>query len=471
MKAQPNKDNIINIELRKGNHCSYFVDTNGLLKGRWGGFKEIGYGKGYEIYYNRYSIYIPINKLGFFYNIFDCRKYDAVLRIAGNTYICEKDNKLGLIDSKENILINIEYKSIITYKLSDIICLVKSETGYFIYNTYTKKTSKEYKELVFSYARNNEFGEYIYYRYKNKRKFGLLDINGNEIVDSKYHLNRTSNNLYYIYDNYHYLVSFKDGLYYGLIPIQEFDNCFRVGTKDECFYVTEKNKKFGLLTKHFKIEIITEPYFDKIILDKRGDNIFENGYYKISKGDILGNWGTFVFIIAKKGDKYWLFNGRSGSCVLDNCDSIIFIEKRRHGVNIKEPYLEFFKDGKHGFITSGGFKIFEEDYEKITFNSSSFIYITKNEKHGIITHLGSVLIPCEYDSIERIDQNYYLAKKGDIIEKINIRKIYNSEDSFKNDEPHYSKYVGSFAQDEMGYSDEDIDTVFDGDPDAYWNID
>ena len=34
-----------------------------------------------------------------------------------------------------------------------------------------------------------------------------------------------------------------------------------------------------------------------------------------------------------------------------------------------------------------------------------------------------------------------------------------------------SRYSGSYAQDEMGYSDEDIDTIFDGDPDAYWNID
>lgn len=35
----------------------------------------------------------------------------------------------------------------------------------------------------------------------------------------------------------------------------------------------------------------------------------------------------------------------------------------------------------------------------------------------------------------------------------------------------YNKYNGSYAQDEMGYSDDDIDTIFDGDPDAYWNID
>lgn len=37
--------------------------------------------------------------------------------------------------------------------------------------------------------------------------------------------------------------------------------------------------------------------------------------------------------------------------------------------------------------------------------------------------------------------------------------------------PTYGRYAGSYAQDEMGYSDDDIDTIFDGDPDAYWNID
>ncbi|WP_407404299.1 hypothetical protein [Sodaliphilus sp.] len=35
----------------------------------------------------------------------------------------------------------------------------------------------------------------------------------------------------------------------------------------------------------------------------------------------------------------------------------------------------------------------------------------------------------------------------------------------------FGRYAGSYAQDEMGYSDDDIDTIFDGDPDAYWNID
>lgn len=39
------------------------------------------------------------------------------------------------------------------------------------------------------------------------------------------------------------------------------------------------------------------------------------------------------------------------------------------------------------------------------------------------------------------------------------------------EEDTYERYNGSYAQDEMGYSDDDIDTIFEGDPSAYWNID
>lgn len=56
-------------------------------------------------------------------------------------------------------------------------------------------------------------------------------------------------------------------------------------------------------------------------------------------------------------------------------------------------------------------------------------------------------------------------------------KFYNFDSSNFWDEPadyrefQKNRYAGSFAQDEMGYSNDDIDTIFDGDPDAYWNID
>lgn len=40
------------------------------------------------------------------------------------------------------------------------------------------------------------------------------------------------------------------------------------------------------------------------------------------------------------------------------------------------------------------------------------------------------------------------------------------------DEPEtYDDYNGTYVQDVEGWSDQDIDTVLDGEPDAYWNID
>ncbi len=35
----------------------------------------------------------------------------------------------------------------------------------------------------------------------------------------------------------------------------------------------------------------------------------------------------------------------------------------------------------------------------------------------------------------------------------------------------YGEYAGTYAQDDAGYSDEEINDIFDGEPDAYWNID
>ena len=49
------------------------------------------------------------------------------------------------------------------------------------------------------------------------------------------------------------------------------------------------------------------------------------------------------------------------------------------------------------------------------------------------------------------------------------RSLDDSYDDYEDN--GYGRYHGSYVQDEMGWSDDDIDTVLDGDPDAYWNID
>lgn len=57
-------------------------------------------------------------------------------------------------------------------------------------------------------------------------------------------------------------------------------------------------------------------------------------------------------------------------------------------------------------------------------------------------------------------------------------KPFNVPDNFKYHRKQSNSYIeyngdysGTYAYDVMGYSNDEIDTIFDGDPNAYWNID
>lgn len=110
-------------------------------------------------------------------------------------------------------------------------------------------------------------------------------------------------------------------------------------------------------------------------------------------------------------------------------------------------------------------------------------------KWGIINEEGEEVLPLEYDNIWNfLGKNRYSTKviKGDMETEVffhdlnpslpigHVRYYHSkSRDSYYDDEyrVHYGEYAGSYAQDEMGYCDEEINDAFDGDPDAYWNID
>ena len=95
----------------------------------------------------------------------------------------------------------------------------------------------------------------------------------------------------------------------------------------------------------------------------------------------------------------------------------------------------------------------------------NYVYLKDNvDSHDIvygkdkrILNENVSLIKDVYDEI--CDDNYYQDNED------------YDEDNYRDDSDTYDRYNGSYAQDEMGYSDDDIDTIFDGDPDAYWNID
>ena len=99
-------------------------------------------------------------------------------------------------------------------------------------------------------------------------------------------------------------------------------------------------------------------------------------------------------------------------------------------------------------------------------------FITKNGKEGVLSKDGDIIIPCVYDTIKKVDIHKYEVVKNGIKKIIDLwprRHDFYFKQSC--DSPSCSSNREGHAQDEMGYSDDDIDTIFDGDPSAYWNID
>lgn len=74
----------------------------------------------------------------------------------------------------------------------------------------------------------------------------------------------------------------------------------------------------------------------------------------------------------------------------------------------------------------------------------------------------------EYGDIHTSTYIFYNpTQKNRTTERKYRRSGYDSDDYRQ----HYEEYAGTYAQDVAGYSDEAIDAAFDGEPDAYWNID
>lgn len=87
---------------------------------------------------------------------------------------------------------------------------------------------------------------------------------------------------------------------------------------------------------------------------------------------------------------------------------------------------------------------------------------TQDDLAQLVSHPLGELDIIDY-TIDDEDESYYGDDEEDYYDE-DYRESYQ-------DEKTYDRYRGTWAQDVEGYSDDEIDDIFDGDPSAYWNID
>lgn len=181
---------------------------------------------------------------------------------------------------------------------------------------------------------------------------------------------------------------------------------------------------------------------------------------------------------------YGLINYK-GETVLDTKYCHLFPVKGKKGLYVVEN-----KKWEYGIITISGEVIvpfgkydliegFDRGIARVKIGKRSNGYKNHGNKWGIIDSSGKEVLPVEYDEIWQFQGKGF---KNIIVEKDGFQKripisslIGEKHDINKGEEisqrSRYGEYAGSYAQDVMGYSDDVINDVFEGDPDAYWNID
>lgn len=116
---------------------------------------------------------------------------------------------------------------------------------------------------------------------------------------------------------------------------------------------------------------------------------------------------------------------------------------------------------------------------------NGLIAVVKDGKCGFINQDGKIVIPLIYDDVHDFINGTAKVRKGcqegeidengNIVKAFSEMEFHNQYNEDNNDDDygstHYRRYKGHYAQDVEGYSDNEIDSIFDGDPDAYWNID
>lgn len=437
-----------------------------------------------------------ISKEGFFYNKFDCEDYDWVERIySSDYYICRKNDKYGIIDGEGNVLIDIVYPLITRLpKIVDIdideiywyepphirefrreelgentkpylIVKITTYDGAYLLELTSMHKSKIY-DKIYTFGKN--------YLVVLNGLYGLLSRMGEEVVPPQYAkawpFDKTmvdwslderyrTGGWIEVEMNGKKVPIANNGKYYGEIPL-EYDECNRI---ESSYYKVAKTGQKGVVYVGLRglSVIVPVKYYD----------IYLDPYQPL----------IVPYVIVQDEEGYKLFNTRTKETIGESYQSLLFTfniglsrteDYRRLG-----GYAPFFlakKYDKYALLSQTGIPLTDFEYQLIRPMTCNIFPICKNDKWGILNKEGKTLIRCEWDKIVKITNVQITVEKDGKWEEIKLNDIIMESKATHvstYERPTYGRYTGTYAQDEMGYSDDDIDTIFDGDPSAYWNID
>lgn len=275
--------------------------------------------------------------------------------------------------------------------------------------------------------------EYNYFILEQNQKYGVIDKEGNVIVEAKYEavqIPNPSKPIFVCVKEYNQEQKEYTTVVYNEKNEELFTNYNNVqaiaiftninSTPYEKNVLTYKeNGKYGIINLNGKA--ITKPIYDEIssvnykegtflvkqnglegIINVKGKVIVKCEYESVTSDNYYSeknNNEKAGFIVSKKtgeGYRYGYINYRGTKILKENYTQIERVTEIEDDNNI---YFVAFKDGQAGLLKNNK-EILNYEYEDIQYNGLSDIFIVqRNGKYGAITKEGNTIIYTEYDNI------------------------------------------------------------------------
>lgn len=304
-------------------------------------------------------------------------------------------------------------KNIITIII--LIIIIAIIAGIFIYKGIMEK-EKEYNIA--------EVNKYNYFSLKENEKFGVIDNQGNIIIEPQYDdvkipnpeknvficyegqttkvMNEKKEQIYTEYNNITPLVlknvstdlryeksvlKYEEDGKYGLIslegkkitnPIYEEIDTLQY---KEGEFVIKKDNKYGIMNMN-----------GYVIINPEYDNIKADAYYSPDTG--YKNDGYIVSNTTDEGYRYGYIDNEGNKILDTNYNDLYRINYEG------ETYLVCAENGKYGLFNKNK-NIIPNEYQAITYiEGDNLCLVQKGKKHGIITLEGSMILQVRYNQID-----------------------------------------------------------------------
>lgn len=221
-----------------------------------------------------------------------------------------------------------------------------------------------------------------------------------------------------------------------------------------------------------------------------GDCYDESDYIRVAVDNLYGFIRSGGKVASYKRPMYGLINSKGETIIEPLLYSLV------PAIGNKKLYTVQNKKGQYAVLKSDGAEVvpfgkynwidgFDNGLARVKIGSMTNGQTENENKWGLINESGNEVLSVEYDNIwsfynkkrtttkvvkDGVAQNVVLSK---LIGTDNIQEAdtLSNDDGWNDYGTNYDEYAGSYAQDVEGYSDDVIDDAFDGEPDAYWNID